>query len=280
MSYKTILAHLHKGARAPFILEAAANLGEQYQAHVIALHTSFENVLIGAGAGFEMPGSALEQFAKKEREEGEGVYATFNAVAEKKQAATFEWRRVAADTIDYLFDEVVNQARHCDIAITDGKTHTDPMTAWSDMPVRLIMEGGRPVVLVPSSGLAATLGQRVLIAWNGKREAARAAFDALPILKRAQTVTVLSVTSGDKSLAASADQLTKTLVRHGVKAQVKLMESSEKSDARMVMATAEDLNCDLLVMGCYGHSRFRQMLFGGVTQFVLANLDIPVLTSH
>ncbi len=280
MSYKTILAHLHKSDRAPFILEAAAKLAEQHEAHVIGLHTSFKNVLIGAGAGSEMSSTSLDYFQKEEEAEGALIKAAFEATLTKKQRATFEWRRVETDSIDSLFDEVVRQARRCDVALTDGNPHTDPMTAWSDMPVRLIMESGRPVILVPASGMMATLGERVLVAWNGKREAARAAFDALAMLQRAQAVTVVSVTSGDRSLAASAEQLTKALVRHGVKAEVKLISTTDKSDAEILMSVAADFNCDLLVMGCYGHSRFRQMLFGGVTKHVLGNLTLPVLTSH
>ncbi len=91
---------------------------------------------------------------------------------------------------------------------------------------------------------------------------------------------VLNATSGKKSLAASTYQLTKTLVWHGVKAQLKLNKDSDKSDAAAVLSTAAEFDFDLLVMGCYGHSRFRQMLFGGVTKQVLGNLTVPVLTSH
>lgn len=283
MSYKTILAHLHSSKRAPAILDAVRRVAEQHQAHVIGLHTSLENVLDGIGDMIYTSPRMLEHFRKARQDEAETVKASFENAMTSLKGVTHEWRCTTKNYLDALFDEVVAESRSADLVIADGRPHTDPLSAWSDMPIRLIMECGRPVLLVPPAGIGATLGEHIQVAWNGTRESARAAFDALPLLQKALQVTVLAILSGDEPdhmLPGSAEALMLTLGRHGIKAGCGLVSAGGQSEAECLISNIAERGCDTLVMGCYGHSRFREMVFGGVTRHILNHMPVPVLISH
>ncbi len=134
------------------------------------------------------------------------------------------------------------------------------------------------------AGDLAPIGTRVLVAWNNSRESARAVFDALPILKRAFDVTVLVVEEAGKPQTTSdhaGNEICATLAQHGVKCralQVKRVETLEPGVELLARTAA--LKCDLLVMGCYGHSRFRESVLGGASRYVLQHTKVPVLMAH
>jgi nucleotide-binding universal stress UspA family protein len=132
---------------------------------------------------------------------------------------------------------------------------------------------------VPHRGTFPRVGGRVLVAWNGAREGARAVEDAMPILEQAREVTVLTVDlrSGE---ALSVDHLVRLLERHGVNASAQGARSSGRPTGEVLLSTAMQLGCDLLVMGGYGHSPLREHLFGGVTYWVVEHMTLPVLLSH
>jgi nucleotide-binding universal stress UspA family protein len=123
----------------------------------------------------------------------------------------------------------------------------------------------------------------VLVAWNGRRESGRAAFDALPLLKQAEKVRVISINAEDGEDRAhevpSADLCT-ALARHKVKAEAAQASGTDSSAGAMLLAQAHNARCDLLVMGCYGHARLRELVFGGATLHVLRHMTVPVLMAH
>lgn len=281
MSYKTILVHLNSSARAPAAVRCAVAIGQRQQAHLIGLHTSLDNVY--AVAGIEFSAQLLEQLRETQAKEAHDVKAAFERGVASLSDAAYEFRVEARDQPDALFDEVVRQGRCADLIIADGDPSTDPLSAWSDMPIRLIMEAGRPVLLAPPGYSGSVEAEHILVAWSGTRESARAAFDALPLLRNAANVTVLTVLPGDASGDArllSAQEFGRALNRHGVKAEVKATSAAGKRDAECLLSGLDEFGCDALVMGAYGHSRFREMIFGGVTKYVLNNMTVPVLVSH
>jgi nucleotide-binding universal stress UspA family protein len=127
------------------------------------------------------------------------------------------------------------------------------------------------------------MGRNVLVAWNGSREATRAVNDALPILERAEKVTVLAVNprkgGGDHGDIPSAD-IALHLARHGVKAEASQTVSNELEVGDTILSRLADFGSDLVVMGAYGHSRMRELLMGGVTRELLQHMTVPVLLSH
>jgi nucleotide-binding universal stress UspA family protein len=146
-------------------------------------------------------------------------------------------------------------------------------------PDELVLGTGRPVLIVPVEGSIGTIGERVLVAWNGSREAARAAFDCLPLLRPNASLQLLSVdsTRGDATLRAMTD----TLSRHGKAATaVSISRSEGRSTSEEILRAAAEFRADLLALGCYGHSKLRETVFGGATTRILRDMTLPVLMAH
>jgi nucleotide-binding universal stress UspA family protein len=140
-----------------------------------------------------------------------------------------------------------------------------------------MMDTGKPVLLVPDDGTT-TAGKTVLIAWNGSKEAARAVSVAMPVLMRADKVTVLTVKDGD--VAANPQDLADALVLNGVKASAAMADMAKAGVATTLDAEAAKLKADLVVIGAYSHSRVREFILGGVTDDMLNEIQLPVLLVH
>ena len=151
---------------------------------------------------------------------------------------------------------------------------------------RLIVEAalfdtGRPVLVVPYIQRNGLKLDRILLCWDGRRSAARAAADALPFLRRAKLVEVVTVASEPaKSDEMPGADIAHHLARHGVKVELKRIVTAETDVANTILSHAADSSADFLVMGGYGHSRLREFILGGVTREILASMTIPVLMSH
>ncbi len=142
---------------------------------------------------------------------------------------------------------------------------------------------GRPVLIVPSVGEPRSVGDKVLVAWNARREAARAVFDALPLLQRAKEVKVVWVNPQSEQDVAQdipAADICAALARHNVKCQATEQLQPRTGVGETLLACAKEMDADLLVMGCYGHTRLREFVFGGASRHVLAQMSVPVLMSH
>jgi nucleotide-binding universal stress UspA family protein len=146
-----------------------------------------------------------------------------------------------------------------------------------------ILSTARPTLIVPHIGIRGTLGENALVAWDGGREASRAVADALPFLKRAKRVTVITVNpeSGGHAVDSPAvSRLTAYLQTHGVAAIVDRDSVSDISIGERLLSRAADLGSDLIVMGGYAHTRLRELVLGGVTRTMLEKMTVPVLMSH
>ena len=141
------------------------------------------------------------------------------------------------------------------------------------------MVSGRPVLVVPYAGRHEGLGSRVLVAWNASREAARAVHDALPLLTRARSVVVLAVDPPDEDHIPGAD-IAAHLAHHGVHVEARHTVAPDIEVGDELLNLISDLGADLLVMGAYGRSRWREAVFGGATRHILAHMTVPVLMAH
>ena len=142
-----------------------------------------------------------------------------------------------------------------------------------------LFESGRPILLSPPSP-PHQIATNVLVAWNCSTEQTRAIAFAMPLLQKADRVTVLTVNGGTGVPGPSAEQLIRYLQRNGIVAEPLRVELDGKSTGEAILATTESLGCDLLIKGAYTQSRLRQMIFGGATQHVLANAALPVLLAN
>jgi nucleotide-binding universal stress UspA family protein len=142
-----------------------------------------------------------------------------------------------------------------------------------------LFDSGRPILLASPSP-PDQIGTNVLIAWNRSTEQARATALAMPLLERADQITVLTIVGGTEVSGPSAEQLVQNLRRHRIAAELKRVGLDGKSTGETILATAQSLGCDLLIKGAYTQSRLRQLIFGGATQHVLENAMIPVLLAN
>jgi nucleotide-binding universal stress UspA family protein len=142
-----------------------------------------------------------------------------------------------------------------------------------------LFESGRPVLLAPPVPLR-QIGTNVLIAWNCSTEQARTTAFAMPLLTKAERVTVLAVKGGTEVPGPSADQAVQYLQRNGVAAKLMTVDVAGRTTGEAVLAAAQSLDCDLLVKGAYTQSRLRQLIFGGATRHIIGNATLPVLMAN
>jgi nucleotide-binding universal stress UspA family protein len=281
MLYKTILVHCNDTRRIERLLVPAVDLAERFQAHLIGLSIVPPVVVIPAG----MPGApdtiVVDTHCRAYRQESPKLKAAFEAAAKGRNFVA-EWCELDAASTS-VADVALQRARAADLIIASQSDPEWPPSAHLDVADRLAVEAGRPVLIIPGSGMQGTLGRKVLVAWNGRREAARAAFDAIPILQQAKEVKVVWVNPQYESEVAQdipAADICTALARHGVKCEATHTVPSHQGVGHTLLALAKDYGCDLLVMGCYGHSRLREFVLGGASRHVLNHMGIPVLMSH
>jgi nucleotide-binding universal stress UspA family protein len=181
-------------------------------------------------------------------------------------------------------EAVVRQAWYADLTILGQVDPSHPPPAAGRHLVEdVLLTSGRPTLVIPYVGSFETIGTRVLVAWNNSREAARAVHDALPLLAKAASVTIMAVSPGRREPAAdeaNTGDLIDHLARHGISAKAERTMAAGKSIPDVLLSYAADLNADLLVAGGYGHSRLRERILGGTTHVLLQHLTVPVLMSH
>jgi len=280
MSYKTILVHCDAGRAAPARLELAAALAERHQAHLVGLHARppFEPVIADSGP------FAMDLLFKDHEEalaESESASAKAFAAAVKGRALTSEWRSSNGHADALL----IVHARYADLTVV-GQHDPEASSGVApppDLPENVALGTGRAVVVVPFVGAPASFGRKVLLCWNASREAARAAADAMPLLKAAEAVTVLLVdpkTSGAGHGGEPGADVATWLGRHGVAVTVQRDAAADADAAEVILSRAMDHGCDLIVMGIYGHSRLRELVLGGVSRTMLASMTVPILMAH
>lgn len=279
MPYKTILVHLNNERGAARLLEYAVAMGERFGAHVIGLYV-FPAFRISPPVTMPYGNELAGRLKGELHDEEKRVRHVFETTMQAR-ALVSEWRSVTTEK-GPVADVVMAHARAADIVIT---SQADPDWGFSDImdcPDRLAIECGRPVIVVPHAGRFTGLPSTVIVAWNGRREAVRAAFDALPLLAAAQSVEVLTIEEGvrhDRAWLPDTEIAT-ALARHGVKARLTRLAQSEQTSSHDIQRRAREVKADLLVMGAYGHSRLTEFVFGGATRLMLREMTVPVLFSH
>ncbi|MGA3399433.1 MAG: universal stress protein [Acetobacteraceae bacterium] len=155
------------------------------------------------------------------------------------------------------------------------------VAAWR--PDDIVVDSGRPVLLVPYVGTFTELGRRVLVAWDGSREAARALNDALPVIRTATAVTVMTVRTRDGDLQRDREatqRVVRHLARHDIRARADHPLRSGHAISDVLLSAVTDICADLIVAGAYHHSPLREALIGGVSRELLQHMTVPMLMSH
>ncbi|MGW9230968.1 universal stress protein [Pseudorhizobium sp. NPDC055634] len=278
MTYKTILAVLDTPDHAQRITDYALDVARRFDAHVLGVHAETLAAL-PLIAPMEIPDpTAIEALQEAARQETKQVEAIFrDSIAREGRSA--EWRSFISSS-GYNAAAVMETMRAADLIIaSQGDPNHDNRSELEN----LLFDSGRPVLLVPYVMKAPREIRRVMIAWNGSREAARAAFDALPFLKAAESVEVFCHDAPDRanqSREFAGVEFAAALARHGVNVTLTTQESGGVSAATAIENRLADNSVDLLVMGAYGTSRWWEMLFGGVTRSLLESMTALSLMSR
>jgi len=282
MALKDILVHLDTTTRCAVRLEAAARLAVQNGAHLTGLHVidiPSANYFYGAAMPFvpANPEEIVERIRAEATEAAAPVEAAFRDCV-RRNAIAGEWRMLEGTP----HTTVALHARYADLTVV-GQPNPDERQADDAVTLTTVMTSGRPVLAIPFAGDFPIIGEHVLIAWNASREAARAVNDALPLLTGAKQVTILAI-NPQRGLAGQGDvpaaDIALHLTRHGVKAEAAHTVARDISDGEALLSYAADIGADLIVAGAYGHSRARELVFGGVTRTLIAEMTAPVLLSH
>lgn len=278
MALKDILVHVDNGKTCKHRIELAINMALAHDAHLTGLFVvarpqvpPFVQAYIGNDILETQYKALLAQAAEREKE--------FRTLCDRS-GVKYEWRSVEGD----VNEEVVVQARYADLTIIGQVNPEEEATAGGeDLPDRLVLMAGRPVLVIPYVGNFAKLGERILVAWDASRLATRAVNDAMSVLTKAKKVEVLAVNpkggDGGHGEVVGAD-ICLHLARHGVKAEAQHVVADDMDAGNMLLSRAADEGIDLIVMGAYGHRRLRELVLGGVTRHMLTHMTVPVLMSH
>jgi nucleotide-binding universal stress UspA family protein len=277
MGYKTIVVSLNDVDRAEVVLNAATLIATRQEAHLIGLYV-IPAVQVYPAIAMQITPEIMDSQRQFYEDRASEVKALFDKVT-SAAGISAEWHQMDSQG-SIIADAVIAYARNVDLVVAGQVDPDGEAMVEVDMIERLLLESGRPVLVIPSAGKFDEIGQEVTVAWNAKREASRAVFDALPLLKQSKKTTILCVNPDEDEDGIAGTEIATTLARHGVNVEVQRSVVRDISVGDEILARISDSGSDLVVMGGYGKSRMREFLFGGASRDILHHMTVPVLISH
>jgi nucleotide-binding universal stress UspA family protein len=271
LGIKKIAVHVEGGAQDARVLRLCAALAERFGAGVEAVFACVPPYVPASIDGILTP-QIIEAQRDIYRKRAEAAKRILAAIIPPHLNAV--WTQVEAP----LADAIVARGRYADLTML-AQPEDSALAAGYDVAAEVAMSLGRPILMVPYAGTFADVGKRVLVAWSGTRESARALGDAMPFLVGAGEITVLSVNPRREPDATEAD-IGAWLEAHGVAGKIRALHAKDIAVSDALLSAAADLSADLLVMGAYGRPRLRELILGGVTHDIFRRMTLPVLMSH
>jgi nucleotide-binding universal stress UspA family protein len=273
---KDIVVNLGLGAQDP-AGRFAVSIAEEFEVHLLGVAFSYEPVIPGSLMG-GIPVEFIESQRAESDQKAKAAITRFEQLA-KRESISFESRTVSA-SIAGASDHLARMGRRFDLIVV-GQAERDRPMPEEVVDEGVLFESGRPVIFVPFIQTAGLKLDRVLVAWDGGRAAARAVGDAMPFLEKAKQVEVVIVGSKPpKSDEVPGADLGDHLARHSIKTTVKRITAPDIDVQSAILSHAADCSADMIVMGGYGHSRLREFVLGGATRGLLESMTVPVLMSH
>lgn len=274
---KDILVNLSVSKPRDLARNYAVSVAERFDAHLSAVAFASEFPTYVGGEG--MTTVRIEQWFKERRDAAFKAVKAFDECVRLTDLRTDS--RVISDVLgapSRLFSEA---ARNYDLAVL-AQSAPDDSDHNEFMIEETLFGSGRPILIVPYIQSAAMKLDRVLICWNGSKNAARAVGDAMPILVRAGAIRIITVHEHEDERGGELDgtKAAEHLARHKLRVELRPIVSSETETANIILNEAADNGADLIVMGGYGHTRLREFVLGGVTRSMLKTMTVPVLMSH
>lgn len=273
MSIKNLLVAFNASGTAEAALRAAIAMQRKYDAHITGLlaHQGTRELF---GNKPWVSDDVRRIIARSVQEDEAKVEARFRALTADAPPDKVHWISLSGEP-----DSTVAQyACLYDLTLA-GRHMADDTVDASLHPERIALKSGRPVLVLPSDFDETALTRRAVLAWDGRRAAARALSDAMLILETRHSVDVLSIGDDVRAPLKGADVAT-ALARHGVAVNRVRRKQTARNHGADILAYCREVDAGLLVMGAFEHSVFREELFGGTTRHVLENLHIPLLISH
>jgi nucleotide-binding universal stress UspA family protein len=278
MTFKDIVVHLDDSRNHDVRTGVAIELAQRFDAHLTGVYVK-SPVYLPAYVAAQVGPDVIELHAKAASEAADKAGAAFNETTSKE--GVIAEMRVGEGPLDEV---LALHARYADLAVVgqtdpDGEAPADDV----DVPGHVVLFSGRPVLVVPYAGRFKELGKRILVAWNGSREAARAVNDAMPLLEKAAQVTVLAVNPSetrDPLGDLPGADISLHFARHGVTVEASQIVADDIDVGDMLLSRISDGGYDLVVMGGYGRSRLRELVMGGASRHLLHHMTVPVFMAH
>lgn len=281
MAYKSLLTVATSGQGLLPVVSAAAQIATRADAHLDALVLGVDRTQVGysyVGSGAVMIAAAMERAEEEARATTKAMEEALGAQAPGLRAAVDS----AVTQLGALTDVVAARARYADLVVLPQTYGANRGVEDEAVTEAALFEGMAPVLIVPDKGMASTDPRRVVVAWNQSREALVATRRAMPFLRRADSVSIVVIdppTHGPER-SDPGGMLCQMLVRHGVRAEVVVLAKSLPRVSDVLSRHLRETDAELLVMGAYGHSRFREAILGGATRNMLEHAEVPVLLAH
>lgn len=269
---KSIILHVHADAGQESRLQAAFDLARAFEGHISCLEVTplHDFVTVDPFGGALILPEDLESIR-------EGEMRQRKAIEDRmiRENVSWDWRHVDGDIARSLLSE----SRLGDIMVLSQAAAKIDMNSPLPLVAEISVHARCPVLSVPAGLSAFDVNGTAMVAWNGSTESCVALRSALPLLKCAQTVHVVTVSGGDSNIFP-ATQASEYLSRHGIASELHEWPKKDRTTEEALLAAITELETGWLVMGAFGHSRLRETIFGGVTRFLLSEARIPLLLAH
>lgn len=280
MTYRSLLVLLDSSPLCAARVDGAIRVAKSFESHLVGLApTGIVDLPVATESAASLSDYATLAWSNLRAEAAQSVEVFRQAC----RAAGFHSFETQVDDTSKA-QSLVNHAHCSDMTVLSQPDPSSPgHSAVRETVEQVLLYSARPTLVLPYVGRFDAIGTRAMVAWDNSREAARAVSDALPFLRRAQAVHVVSweEKSGnvDGSLRPSLDALQRWLMWQGVTAEIHV-EKTDIAIGEAMLSRAADFSADLIVMGAYGHSRWSERLLGGATRGLLDSMTAPVLMSH
>jgi nucleotide-binding universal stress UspA family protein len=279
MSYRSLLVQVDDNDQSDRRIRVAARLARAHGADLHGIYVTPAREMTPFTSAM-LPNSVVENHLRETGDAQASAEKRFRAGAAAEQLTAVTWSAPAGPALE----AAILNMRRVDMGVAGQPLPGDPDAAFAgDVLYGMLMQAGRPLLIVPYLGEFPVVGRNVLIAWKETRESARAVSDALPFLKQADNVVVMPVSSPGGSVsrdALSGSGIADYLARHGIAARVRAEIADDIDVGNLLLSRASDLATDLIVMGGYSRARLAERVAGGVTRLILQSMTVPVLMSH
>ena len=274
---KDIVVNLSVGENGGPAGDYAVSVADTFGAHVVGIAFVFDPIVPISGTGY-IPAEVIDTQLADNQSAAKAAVDRFAASA-SRAGVSAEPLTLSASAAG-AGDQFGRLARRFDLAIV-GQAEPETSAVEELIAESTLFQSGRPMIVVPYIQKAPLKLDRVMVCWDGGRQAARAIADAMPILEKAGKVEIVIVANerGKEDEIEGAD-MGQHLARHGLKVDVKRISSGNIDVADALLSHVADSGTDFIVMGGYGHSRLREFVLGGVTHSILRSMTAPVLLAH